>query len=84
MKLGILIYSLSGGGAERVVSHLTSYCFNNNIDVELILMNTTIEFELPKGIKIHFIEKSQGNENGIMKALKIPFLTYKYSRLVKN
>lgn len=84
MKLGILIYSLAGGGAERAVSHLTSYCFKNNIDVELILMNTTIAFELPKGIKIHFIEKSQGNENGIMKALKIPFLTYKYSRLVKK
>jgi len=84
VKLGILIYSLSGGGAERVVSHLTSYCFKNNIDVELILMNTNIEFELPEGLKIHFIEKSQGNENGIMKAIKIPFLAYKYSRLVKK
>jgi N-acetylgalactosamine-N,N'-diacetylbacillosaminyl-diphospho-undecaprenol 4-alpha-N-acetylgalactosaminyltransferase len=84
MRLGVLIYSLSGGGAERVVSYLISYCVKNNIDVHLILMNDNIEFDLPKGLNIHYIEKSNSHESGVMKAIKIPLLAYRYSRLVKT
>ena len=74
MRLGILIYSLSGGGAERVVSYLLSYCVNNNIKVFLILMNTSIKYDLPENVEVHYIEKSSATESGIMKAFKIPFL----------
>ena len=84
MRLGVLIYSLSGGGAERVVSYLVSYCVKSNIEVYLILMNTNIQFELPEDLNIYYIEKSDPRESGVMKALKIPMLAYKYSRLVKN
>ena len=84
MRLGILIYSLSGGGAERVVSHLASYCVNEKIDVHLILMNTNIGFELPERIKVHFIEKSESDESGILKAIKIPILAFKYAKLAKK
>ena len=84
MKLGILIYSLSGGGAERVVSYLTSFCVKNNIEIFLILMNDTIEYDLPKGLEIYDLDKSKGYESGYKKALKIPLLAYKYSKLVKK
>lgn len=84
MTLAIFIYSLSGGGAERQASYIISYCVKNNIDVHLILMNTTIKYELPEGLQVHFIEKSDADESGLLKALKIPFLAYKYSRLVKK
>lgn len=84
MRLGILIYSLSGGGAERVVSYLVSYCVKNNIDVHLILMNTTITYNLPENTKIHYLETSEGSESGMKKALKIPVLAYKYAKLVKK
>tara|TARA_R110002111_G_scaffold110212_5_gene169543 strand:+ start:19975 stop:21129 length:1155 start_codon:yes stop_codon:yes gene_type:complete len=84
MRLGILIYSLSGGGAERVVSYLVSYCVNNDIDVHLILMNPTIKYDVPKSTKTHYIEKSDPSESGIKKALKIPLLAYKYAKLVKK
>ncbi|WP_299362308.1 glycosyltransferase [Winogradskyella sp.] len=84
MRLGILIYSLNGGGAERVVSYLVSYCIKNNIDVHLILMNTGIKYDIPDNTKIHYIEKSNASESGIIKALKIPFLAYKYAKLVKK
>lgn len=84
MRLGILIYSLSGGGAERVVSYLVSYCVKNNIDVHLILMNPTIKYDIPESTKIHYIETSEPNESGVMKALKIPVLAYKYAKLVKK
>ncbi|WP_111682649.1 glycosyltransferase [Winogradskyella tangerina] len=84
MRLGILIYSLSGGGAERVVSYLVTYCIQNNIDVHLILMNPGIKYDIPEETKIHYIEKSNPQESGIIKALKIPFLAYKYAKLVKK
>lgn len=84
MRLAILIYSLTGGGAERVVSYLIAYCYENNIDVELILMNTSIEFELPQDLSVHYIDKSKSNEKGVLKAFKIPILAYKYSKLVKE
>ena len=83
-SLGILIYSLSGGGAERAVSHLLAFCIENNIKVHLILMNATIKYDIPSEVNIHFIEKSNPNESGILKTIKIPLLAYKYSRLLKK
>jgi glycosyltransferase involved in cell wall biosynthesis len=84
MRLGILIYSLSGGGAERVVSYLVTYCMKNDIDVHLILMNPNIQYNIPKTTKVYFIEKSKPNESGVLKALKIPYLAFKYARLAKK
>jgi N-acetylgalactosamine-N,N'-diacetylbacillosaminyl-diphospho-undecaprenol 4-alpha-N-acetylgalactosaminyltransferase len=84
MKIGVLIYSLSGGGAERVVSYLLSYFIKNNINVCLILMNTSIKYDLPEVVDVHFIEKSNPTESGLIKAFKIPFLAYKYAKLVKK
>ena len=84
MRIGILIYSLSGGGAERVVSYILSYCVTNKIEVHLVLMNDRIKYQLPDGLNIHFIEKSNADEKGIVKAIKIPMLAYKYAKLVKN
>ena len=84
MRLGILIYSLSGGGAERVVSYLLTHCISKEIDVHLIMMNTGVNYDIPKSTRIHYIENSNPNEHGVIKALKIPFLAYKYARLVKK
>ncbi|WP_244954688.1 glycosyltransferase [Winogradskyella helgolandensis] len=84
MKLGIFIYSLSGGGAERQASYILAYCVKHNIDVHLILMNDTIKYELPEDLPIHYIEKSDAFESGLLKAFKIPYLAYKYSKLIKK
>lgn len=84
MKLAIFIYSLSGGGAERQTSYILSYCRANNIETHLLLMNTTIKYQIPEDIKVHYLEKSEVTESGIIKAMKIPFLAYKYSRLLKK
>ena len=84
MRLGILIYSLAGGGAERVVSYLTSYCLNHDIEVHLIMMNTIIKYDLPENLNIHYIEKSRYNEKSIYKVCKIPLLAYRYAQLVKK
>src|SRR5680860_963911 len=84
MTLGILIYSLAGGGAERVISYLLPYLKNQGYTVHLILMNSTISYEIPADVPIHFIERSKANESGISKFIKLPFLAYKYARVSKK
>lgn len=84
MVIGILIYSLAGGGAERVISYLAPFLQGQGYTVHLILMNTTISYDIPKNISIHYLEKSSASESGILKFLKLPFLAYKYAKLVKK
>lgn len=85
MKIAILIYSLSGGGAERVVSYLLAYLKNKGIEVHLVLMNNTISYDIPKNIPIHYIETSEGGfENGFLKLIKLPLLAYKYAKLLNR
>lgn len=84
MNIAIFIYSMSGGGAERVVSYLLPYLKKQNHTVHLILMNTTISYTLPDNIPIHYLEKSRATENGLLKFLKLPFLAYKYAKLSKK
>ena len=71
MRIGILIYSLASGGAERVVSYLLSHFQSLNVETHLILMNNDIKFPIPDQVKVHYIETSQSNESGFLKILKI-------------
>lgn len=84
MKIGILIYSLTSGGAERQVSYMTSYFLNKGIDTCLILMNDTLKYDLPINLEIFYLEKSSFDESGSKKALKIPILAWKYAKFMKE
>lgn len=82
-KLGVFIYSMAGGGAERVVSNLLIE-LAKRYEVHLILMNDRIYYDIPNEVSIHYIEKSAPFENGIKKLLKLPFLGLKYKQLCKK
>ena len=82
MKISILIYSLASGGAERVVSILLKEL--KGYEIDLILMNDTIFYDVPENIKIVYLEKSNPFESGIKKLLKLPLLGFKYKKLIKN
>ena len=82
-KLSVFIYSMAGGGAERVVSNLLKYLVNH-FEIHLILQNEQVDYELPKGVKIHLLENSKPFESGILKLAKIPFLALKYKALCQN
>ncbi len=82
-KLSILIYSLAGGGAERVVSVLL-HELKEQYDITLVLMRDKIDYEIPKDTKMHFLEDSNPYENGIVKLLKLPFLGWKYKSFCKR
>ncbi len=81
-KVSILIYSLGGGGAERVVSILLSEL--KNFDVILVLMSEKIDYEIPKNTKVFYLEKSNPFESGIKKLLKLPILAFKYKNFLKQ
>lgn len=82
--IGILIYSLTGGGAERFVGYLVSHLIAHGFEVRLILMSTQMQFELPEKVRVLYLEKSDGMENGLLKFVKIPLLAYKYAKLRKQ
>ncbi|ADG94194.1 glycosyl transferase group 1 [Arcobacter nitrofigilis DSM 7299] len=79
-KLSILIYSLASGGAERVVSVLLDE-LKEKYEITLFLMNDTIFYDIPKNIKIIYLENSNPSESGIKKLLKLPVLAWKYKKL---
>lgn len=82
-KLSVFIYSMAGGGAERVVSNLLTNLIKK-YEVHLILMNDRIFYPIPKEVKIHYLENSAPFENGIIKFLKLPFLGLKYKKLCEK
>lgn len=75
---------MAGGGAERVVSYLLAHCVQKSLDTHLILMNSSMMYEIPKEIKIHYIENFDINENGLLTAIKIPLLAYRFKSLAKK
>lgn len=82
-KLAILIYSLAGGGAERVVSILLKPLMEH-FDLTLVLMNDTVHYDLPDGLEIRHIEHSDPAEPGLVKLFKLPLLGWRYRELLRR
>ncbi len=82
-NISILIYSLAGGGAERVVSILL-HELREEFNVILVLMHDKIDYDIPKETKIQLLEDSTPNENGIKKLLKLPLLGLKYKKFCQE
>ncbi|MBC8737353.1 glycosyltransferase [Paraburkholderia sp. UCT31] len=60
-KLLIVIHSLSGGGAERVVTRLLSYLDTHcpGVELHLALLKPQIDYELPAGVNLHVLGKAR-------------------------
>ena len=84
MSIAILIYSLTGGGAERFISYLMPYLVERKISVTLVLMEENIMYPIPKEVNIYHLGKSKSNESGIIKLFNLPILAYKYAKLIKK
>lgn len=82
-KISILITSLSGGGAERVVSILL-YELSYDYDITLVLMNDTIVYDIPKDTEIVYLENTDTKQSRIKKILKLPYLGWKYKRICEE
>lgn len=84
MKVSILIHSLAGGGAERVVSQLIVYLTEKKVDVSLVLMSEIVVYELPTNINIFYLEKTNLKESDLLKLIKLPLLAYKYKKFLQR
>lgn len=84
MKVAILIHSLAGGGAERVVSQLITYLSEQKIDVILVLMSEIVVYEIPSNVNVFYLEKTNLKESGLLKLIKLPLLALKYKSFLKK
>ncbi len=81
-KIALLIVSMYGGGAERVVSMLLQH-LQHDMDIQLVMLENCIEYDLPPGQKIHLLDKNPV-KNHFLNILKIPVLAYRYYRFLKK
>lgn len=81
-KIVILINSLDGGGAERVVSTLLNKLVEK-YECHLILMENKISYELDSRINIISLDEST-NQSGVIKLLRLPIVAYKLNRIIKK
>jgi len=82
-KMAILIYSLEGDGAERVVSILLNE-LKNDYEITLVLMHNRIDYEIPKEIEVVLLDQGEYQESGVKKLTKLPFLAYSYKEFCKE
>ena len=81
-RLGVFLYSMGPGGAERVVSILLPELLRH-YDVTLILMNETLFHPVPEGVEIVWLERSRPDESGMAKLLKLPLLAWRFRKLCR-
>jgi glycosyltransferase involved in cell wall biosynthesis len=81
-KIVILINSLDGGGAERVVSTLLNN-FVEKYECHLILMEKKISYELDSRINIISLDEKL-NQSGIVKLARLPIISNKLNRVIKK
>jgi len=81
-RICILINSLDGGGAERVVSTLLNN-FVKKYECHLILMENNISYELDKKINIISLDE-KSSQSGIVKLFRMPIIAYKLSKIIKK
>lgn len=62
-KLLIVIHSLSGGGAERVVSRLLCHYSEHHPDVSLslALFKPDVAYEIPASVRVHYLGKRRAS-----------------------
>jgi N-acetylgalactosamine-N,N'-diacetylbacillosaminyl-diphospho-undecaprenol 4-alpha-N-acetylgalactosaminyltransferase len=79
-KIGVLINSLEGGGAERVVSLLINELNSKNIEIFLFLINDKRYYKINSKIRVF----SLSNKKQTNITLGIFSLAYDYSKLLKK
>lgn len=83
-KISFLIYSMTSGGAERVLSRLLAELHRQKINIELICAEEDNFYEVPNDIKVTYLTNWTGNNNKVLKFMLFPFLAWKLSRYIKK
>ncbi len=83
-KIYFFINSLESGGGEKVIVTLSNYLIKQNYEVNILLVENNIFYDLDKKIKIHHIGKYSGKEHPIIKLILLPILALKLKKYVKQ
>lgn len=83
-KVSILIHSLTGGGAERVVSLLVNHMNHLGYSPSLVFLFNDIKYEINKEVECVYLSKMNRNQNMLINLLKLPYFAYKYSQFLKK
>lgn len=59
MRIAFVIASLNSGGAERVIANLANCFVSQKDEIDLILFNDTIYYELDKRVRVHIIKEDK-------------------------
>lgn len=71
-KLLFIINAMGGGGAERAASTLLgSPRFREELDIDLVLLEKKIKYEIPADIPLHFATNLDESANKVEKALSL-------------
>jgi len=82
-KIGFLVNSLEGGGAEKIVLTLCSE-LGKKSDVELICLEKKIFYQFPNYIKItYLIDSKKQNYGNLKKMFILPFLAWKLKKFIE-
>jgi N-acetylgalactosamine-N,N'-diacetylbacillosaminyl-diphospho-undecaprenol 4-alpha-N-acetylgalactosaminyltransferase len=71
-RIAVVINSMSGGGSERTVSYLLEG-LKEHFEIHLILFAPIIEYELPVGQVVHYLDNEHGRSQ-VLNLLMIPVL----------
>lgn len=78
-KVAFLIHNMAGGGAERFVSNLING-FKDEFEIHLVLFDDTIEYDLPEGQIITFIENGFKERSNLASVLRLPLIALRFKK----
>ena len=81
-KIAFLINSFSSGGAEKVLSQIATE-LSKGYHIYVIMLENNNFYE-PYNLNTVYLSNDTGGENGLVKFLKIPFLSYNLIKFIKN
>lgn len=82
MKTTILINSLDGGGAERVVTNLLNN-LSSSCECNLILIENKILYNIDSRVNVICLNEKV-YRSGIIKLIRLPIVAYKLSKIIKK
>ncbi|ETR74269.1 MAG: glycosyltransferase [Candidatus Magnetoglobus multicellularis str. Araruama] len=78
----ILINSLADGGAEKVALTVIKALVDRDHQIKLICLEKNQYYSIPDGVEVIYLSSATGDENNLIKLLRLPQLAMKLSKCI--
>lgn len=82
--VAILVNSLAGGGAEKVVLTLAKEIKSAGVPVQLIFLEREQFYDIPEGVKVHYLTDHDKIKNNAFKVFSVYSCAQKLKSIVKH